>query len=71
MRMATAISRPGTPIQRHYAFREDRWDGMGYEIGNSPLPAAYWQAVEAGKTPEPPRRDNPLFAVIRPEFGPP
>jgi hypothetical protein len=31
---------------------------------------AYWQAVDAGKTPEPPRRDNQLFEVIRREFAP-
>ena len=53
-----------------YAFREDGWDGMDYEIGTEPLPWAYWQAVDAGKTPEPPRRDNKLFDVIRREFLP-
>jgi hypothetical protein len=41
---------------------------MDYEIGSGPLPWAYWLAVDAGKTPEPPRHDNPLFAVIRREF---
>ena len=39
-------------------------------IGTGPLPWAYWQAVDAGKTPEPPRRDNPLFDVIRRELAP-
>jgi len=53
-----------------YAFREDGWDGMDYEIGTGPLPWAYWQAVDAGKTPEPPRRDNELFEVIRRELVP-
>lgn len=43
---------------------------MGYEVGSGPLPWSYWQDVEAGKKPEPPRRDNPLFAVIQREFAP-
>lgn len=51
-----------------YAFREDGWDGMDYEIGTAKLPWKYWQDVEAGKDPEPPRGDNPLFDVIKREF---
>ncbi|MEG2804760.1 cellulase family glycosylhydrolase [Stenotrophomonas sp.] len=47
-----------------YAFREDGWDGMDYELGTTPLPWSYWQAVEAGRTPTAPRADTPLFAPI-------
>jgi len=51
-----------------YAFREDGWDGMDYEVGTSKLPWKYWQDVDAGKQPEPPREDdpakNPLWGVI-------
>jgi hypothetical protein len=51
-----------------YAFREDGWDGMDYEVGTGKLPWKYWQDQAAGKNPEPPRQDdpkkNPLWAVI-------
>jgi len=53
-----------------YSFREDEWDGYDYEIGSGGLGAAYWQAKEAGQNPEVPRRDNPLFSVIKREFSP-
>jgi hypothetical protein len=48
-----------------YAYREDGWDGYDYEIGNGALPWSYWQAVERGEIPTPPRKDNPLFDVIK------
>ncbi len=55
-----------------YAFREDGWDGMDYEAGTAKLPWKYWQDVEAGKRPEPPREDdpkkNPLWGVIAKEL---
>jgi len=48
-----------------YAFREDAWDGMDYELGAGPLPWSYWQAQEKGKTVAPPRSmQAPLFAPI-------
>lgn len=53
-----------------YSFREDEWDGYDYEIGTGGLGAAYWQAKEAGQKPDVPRRDNPLFGVIKEEFSP-
>lgn len=53
-----------------YAFREDTWDAMDYELGSGPLGGAYWKAVEAGENPEPPRKPNPLFEVLRREFRP-
>jgi len=55
-----------------YAFREDGWDGMDYEVGTAKLPWKYWQDQEAGKNPEPPREDdpkkNPLWSVIAKEL---
>lgn len=53
-----------------YSFREDEWDGFDYEVGTGELGWKYWQAVEEGKNPQPPRRDNPLFHVIKKEFEP-
>ncbi|WP_447934338.1 glycoside hydrolase family 5 protein [Stenotrophomonas lactitubi] len=48
-----------------YAFREDGWDGMDYELGDKPLPGSYWQAVEKGEAVQPPRSmQAPLFAPI-------
>jgi hypothetical protein len=51
-----------------YAFREDEWDAMDYELGTGPVPAGYWQALERGITPVLKRTDNPLWAVIKKEF---
>jgi hypothetical protein len=51
-----------------YSFREDEWDGYDYEVGPGSLGWKYWQAKEAGEDPEVPRKDNPLFAVIKKEF---
>ncbi|HFF6216767.1 MULTISPECIES: cellulase family glycosylhydrolase [Stenotrophomonas] len=48
-----------------YAFREDGWDGMDYELGDTALPGSYWQAVEKGEPVQPPRSmQAPLFAPI-------
>lgn len=47
-----------------YAFREDAWDGMDYELGDAALPASYWRDVEAGKVPTPMRTESPQFAPI-------
>lgn len=35
-----------------YAFREDIWDGMDYELGNTKVPWNYWQAIERGEIPK-------------------
>ena len=51
-----------------YSFREDDWDGYDYEVGTGGLGAAYWQAKDAGKNPEVPRKENQLFSVIKREF---
>ena len=48
-----------------YAFREDGWDGMDYELGDKALPGSYWQALEKGGAVQPPRSmQSPLFAPI-------
>jgi hypothetical protein len=46
-----------------YAFREDAWDGMDYELGDAPLPWRYWEAVERGE-------DYPLTRGPTPQFKP-
>jgi aryl-phospho-beta-D-glucosidase BglC (GH1 family) len=51
-----------------YAYREDEWDAMDYELGTGKLGAKYWEAVERGERPTPPRKDNPLWRVIEREF---
>ncbi len=48
-----------------YAFREDTWHAMDYELGAGALPRGYWRAVEAGRPPTLPRGPNPLWDVIR------
>lgn len=48
-----------------YAFREDVWDGMDYELGTQKLSWNYWQAIEHGETPTLERKDNyPAFSII-------
>lgn len=47
-----------------YAFREDAWDGMDYELGDAALPWSYWRDVEVGKVPTPMRTESPQFAPI-------
>lgn len=41
-----------------YAFREDVWDGMDYELGDKKLPYSYWKAIEEGNKPTLNRREN-------------
>ena len=55
--------------QAFYAFREDTWDAMDYEIGARPLPATYWKAMDEGRPVEPPRGDNPLWRAIQEGLG--
>lgn len=54
-----------------YSFREDEWDGYDYEVGTGPLPASYWEALDRGEHPSPPRKANPLFEVLAKEFRAP
>ncbi len=53
-----------------YAFREDEWDGLDYELGPGKRPYSYWQAIERGEHPAPPRKDNPIWRVLAREFQP-
>ena len=49
-----------------YAFREDTWDGMDYELGDKQLPWSYWQALEKGSKPVPDRKETyPQFKVLK------
>ncbi len=49
-----------------YAFHEDTWDGMDYELGNEKLPWSYWQAVERGEKPNLNRKSiYPTFSIIK------
>jgi hypothetical protein len=48
-----------------YAFREDSWDAMDYELGRKKVPWAYWRAAELGQPDPVPRSTTPLFDVIR------
>ena len=47
-----------------YAFREDEWDGMDYELGSGPMPAGYWQARAADRHFLLRRGPTPLFEPI-------
>jgi hypothetical protein len=47
-----------------YAFREDAWDGMDYELGAARLPWQYWQALEQNKPFVLERGPNPVFEPI-------
>jgi len=48
-----------------YAFREDTWDGMDYELGSGGMPWSYWQALERGeKTVVDRNPDSPIFKSI-------
>jgi hypothetical protein len=53
-----------------FAFREDTWPGMDYELGTRALGAAYWRALRRGEEPQLPRGPNPLFDVIRGRLEP-
>ncbi len=47
-----------------YAFREDAWHGMDYELGTDRVPPGYWAAVERGD--EPPRigMKSPIWQAL-------
>lgn len=48
-----------------YAFRENEWDALDYELGDGPLGWGYWQAKEQGQNPPLPRKDNPIWQVLQ------
>ena len=47
-----------------YAFREDGWPEMDYELGTGPLGDSYWKAVDSGNKPALKRSDEPLFSIF-------
>jgi hypothetical protein len=47
-----------------YAFREDVWDAMDYELGTARLPWQYWEAREQNKPFTLERGPNPVFEPI-------
>ena len=57
-----------------YAYREDVWQGMDYELGAGPPGAAYWKHSEAGTLHEHygevygSRPANLLWSILRAEF---
>ena len=52
-----------------YAFREDTWDGMDYELGDKKLPWTYWEAIKNGKIPQLQRSPNTnQFQVLRQSY---
>lgn len=49
-----------------YAFREDIWDGMDYELGSERLSNGYWKAIESGQKPHLNRKDSyPAFSILK------
>lgn len=49
-----------------YAFREDTWDGMDYELGSKKLSWNYWQAIELNQKTELKRKDTyPVFSILK------
>jgi hypothetical protein len=54
-----------------YAYREDGWDGYDYELGTIGLNWDYWKAFQQGENPKLPRKDNPLFDIIKNKLKPP
>ncbi|WP_249435697.1 cellulase family glycosylhydrolase [Paenibacillus sp. Marseille-Q4541] len=49
-----------------YAFREDTWEGMDYQLGVDPPKWKYWEALEEGKLPnrEDIEVDNPIWDAL-------
>jgi hypothetical protein len=50
-----------------YAFREDEWPAMDYELGTARVPWAWWQAQQRGVAPDPAEvyRPNALWHMLR------
>jgi hypothetical protein len=51
-----------------YAFRDDKWDGMDYEMGTKPLGESYWKAKERGENSPLKRINNHLWNVLEREL---
>ncbi|MBF0207812.1 MAG: cellulase family glycosylhydrolase [Oligoflexia bacterium] len=46
-----------------YAFREDTWDGMDYELGGGSAGENYWNAIDKGEMPK--YKKNDFSEIIR------
>ncbi|WP_397251189.1 glycoside hydrolase family 5 protein [Peribacillus simplex] len=53
-----------------YAFREDTWEGMDYQLGNQAPNWKYWEALENGEKPnrEEIEVHNPIWNVLKKEL---
>jgi hypothetical protein len=53
-----------------YAFREDTWDGMDYQLGNQAPKWKYWEALENGERPnrEEIEVSNAIWNVLKKEL---
>lgn len=52
-----------------YAFQEDTWHGMDYELGSQKPSWSYWKELEEGKKPTLSRLpENPVFKVLLKEW---
>jgi endoglucanase len=53
-----------------YAFREDTWEGMDYQLGNQAPKWKYWEALENGERPnrEEIEVSNPIWNVLKKEL---
>lgn len=47
-----------------YAFREDSWDAMDYELGREPVPHSYWENVSRNARDTLKRQSTPEFSPI-------
>ncbi|AWP29856.1 glycoside hydrolase family 5 protein [Paenibacillus sp. Cedars] len=48
-----------------YAFREDTWDGMDYEMGDKKPNWKYWEAIEKGEQPPRIEIDSPMWDALK------
>lgn len=48
-----------------YAFREDTWDGMDYELGTEKPDWKYWDAIEKGELPVRVPTENSIWNAIK------
>lgn len=51
-----------------YAFREDSWDGMDYELGAKMMPMSYWDSIKKREVPKMPYHRNNIFELFRKEW---
>ena len=52
-----------------YAFREDTWSDMDYELGPAPVPWSVLEPIQAGTRSRAPFRENPIFQMLVSKIG--